>query len=437
MTFAWTLIFIALVFWRPQEWLVPWLYGWPLLDVVVLFAAGFLVLEANEGRIRFPRRLPQVHLLLGLWVSAAILSHAAHTYFMGIVNSLFPVFKVCFFTLLLICVLDRTSRLRMMARVFIIMALTMVVHCLLQQERGYGFAYATPLYVPPIGDAPAYFRSQYFGIFADPNDTAQFLASCIPFAFVLMRRQSIFSFMIGCVISWYLYQALQTTHSRGGVVGLAGVIAVLVVLRFPPRWIPRLVGVGLIGALALCPFAGVFLDESARDRVVFWGMANWAFKRNPVFGLGYEMFWQVIPKSRAAHNAFVACYTELGLVGYWFWFGLIQLGVVNTWRVRRALKSVRHPEGRWLYHFSGMSLAAMGGFCASGYFLSRTFVFPLFFMVGILAVLPTVARRYLPDDYPSLVMKPKKMVIWLTVGSIASVIYIYISIILLNKAWGG
>ena len=29
---------MLLVFWRPQEWLIPVIYGWPLLDFIIFFA---------------------------------------------------------------------------------------------------------------------------------------------------------------------------------------------------------------------------------------------------------------------------------------------------------------------------------------------------------------------------------------------------------------
>ena len=34
MTFFLTMLFVFLVLWRPQEWLVPELYGWPLLNML-------------------------------------------------------------------------------------------------------------------------------------------------------------------------------------------------------------------------------------------------------------------------------------------------------------------------------------------------------------------------------------------------------------------
>jgi O-antigen ligase len=205
----------------------------------------------------------------------------------------------------------------------------------------------------------------------------------------------------------------------------------------PQKKFPIFFGIGLMAALALCPFSGNVLDQSAHDRVMFWGLANAAFKSNPVFGLGYDMFWMVTPAGKALHNAFVKCYTELGLLGYYFWFGLILLGILGAWRARMALTNIRDPNARWLRRLAGQTIVAMMGFCGSAYFLSRTFVFPLFFLASMLGAMPLIAKRYLPDDHPPL-LKPKRDAFWLgSVGAVGSVIYIYISIILLNKAFYG
>lgn len=436
MTFFLTSFFIFWVFWRPQEWLFPWMFGWPILDIVVCLALLFLMVEYNEGRIRPVRNTPQIWLLLGLWLSAPI-SHMAHTYLAGMLDSIIPIFKICFFSLLLIMVMDRTPRLRFAVWLFIVMSCTMGVHAQMQERIGYGFAGAFPLYVPPIGDNPAYWRTQFFGIFGDPNDLAQFLITCIPLSFVLFRRRNFFTFLIGCLISWFLIDSMLTTGSRGGFVGLMAIVAAQVLVLLPHRAFTPLLLMGLLGALALCPFAGFALDASAHNRVVFWGLGTEMFKRNPVFGIGYDMFWIVTAQSKAAHNAFVKCYTELGTFGYWFWFGLIQLGIIGAHRVRGALKRTGNPEAGWLYRFAGQCIVAMVGFCGSAYFLSRTFVFPLFFLMAMLAVLPVIARRYLPPHQPPFFKMRKDVWVMVSVGTVASIYYIYISILLLNKAFYG
>ncbi len=436
MTFFLTTVFTLLVFWRPQEWLLPWLFGFPLLNFVVGLALLSLMVEVNEGRLRIPREAAQVRLLIGLWL-AAPMSHIPHTYLAGAIASIEPVFKICLFTFLMMTAIDRPSRLRTIALMFVVMGVWMAYHCHLQMTRGYGFGRLPPMWIPPIAEAPAYYRAMYFGIFSDPNDTAQFMATCIPFSFVLLRRRNVLTFLIALGISYFLVKGVLLTDSRGGQLALVAVFGTQIVLLFPHRWFPYLMFAGFAVGLALCPFSGGVLDASAHGRVVFWGLANQMFKRNPIFGIGYEMAWIVTDKGLALHNAFVTCYAELGLFGYWFWFLLIQVGVVGAWRARGALQRVADPEAQWLRRLAGQTICAMMGFCVSGYFLSRTFMYPLFSLMAMLAVIPLLARRYLPPHHPPLIDLRKDVYIRGTIGALISVVYIYITIVLLNKVWYG
>jgi len=436
MTFFLTLAFMFMVFWRPQEWLLPWLYGWPLLDAVVYLGVLSLFIEAQQGTIRFPRRAPQVFLLLGLWF-AAIMSQIVHTYFGGMVDSMIEVFKFCFFTLLLLCVIDRPQRLRAMAVVFVAMACVMSFHALMQQRVGAGFAGARPIWIPSIGGNPPYLRSRFFGIFADPNDLAQILVTAMPLALAIPRRLTAFSFIACAAVIGFLYMGYATTYSRGGMVALVATVGLGIVMLMPVRWTPMLVGVGLVLGLVACSTrAGAMLDASARGRLEFWGYGNQAFKRNPLFGIGYNMFWQV-GGGRPAHNAFVTCYTELGILGYWMWFNLLLLGVVGGHRTRVALRHTDTVEGKYLRRFSALAVVAMGGFAASAYFLSRTFVFPLFFLIAMLNVIPFVAEQELPEDSPVLIAPRRDVFLVGSVGSVLSIVYIYISILLLNRVAHG
>jgi len=268
-------------------------------------------MEVDQGRLSFPRQRSQIYLLLGLWV-ASMLSHIVHTYFAGLMETIPAVFKICFFTVLLFCILDRPGHLRAIAVMFVMMSCVMAVHAIMQKQTGYGFMGLEPIRdVRPGLDEPI-FRSCFFGIFGDPNDLAQIFATSIPFAFVMTRRNSFFGFVLGCAVAYLLVMGIVATYSRSGFVALAGVVAVIMILVMPAKWMPWLMGLMLVGALALCPFSAGQLDMSAHERVIFWGVANQVFIANPVnfiFGIGYGMFWQVA-SSRAAHNAFVSCYTD-------------------------------------------------------------------------------------------------------------------------------
>ncbi|MCX7591048.1 MAG: O-antigen ligase family protein, partial [Kiritimatiellae bacterium] len=371
MTFFFTFLFVLLVFWRPQEWLVPWLYGFPLLDVVTYVALLALLIEVDSGKLEIPRSWPQTFLIPGLWV-AACMSHVANTYYEGLVESIVPAFKLCLFTLLMFCVLDDVFRLRIISNTIVLMACVMAIHALMQERVGYGFAGHRPLHL--WGEEGLYFRTWFFGIFEDPNDLAQMLATAIPLSFCLTKRRTPWGFLLGCGIATLLVMAILSTRSRGGLVALVAVSAVMVALVMPARWLPTLMVMMLVGALVMCPLSTPFLEESAHDRVVFWGTANRVFKTKPLFGVGFGMFNEYIPGDRAAHNAFVLCYTELGLFGYWFWFAMIQLGLLGAWRTRVTLREYEGEEEGWLYRFSGLAIAAMVGFCASAYFLTRAYV---------------------------------------------------------------
>jgi putative inorganic carbon (HCO3(-)) transporter len=433
MTFPLTLLFMFLVFWRPQEWLFPWMFGWPVLDIITYVSLLSLLMEMSHGTSALAKT-PAVMLAVGLWFST-LMSHIAHGYFQGMLDTLSETFKVCVFLVLLLIVLDRASRIRSVMLIMVAAAIIMSVHALMQQKTGYGFAGAEPLWVFKVDTASWESRSQFFGIFADPNDLAQYLATAIPLVFACPKRLNPISILVCSGIVVLLFLALLATHSRGGQVALLAVGCCIVFLRLPVRWLPYAVVIGLIGALVLCRFKGdVLLDQSAQERVVFWGLANERFKANPLFGLGYGMFWQVTSASRAAHNAFVLCYTELGIFGYWFWFTIFQLGMIGCWRARAILRRPRSISQEYLKRTAGLMIVASVGFNAGSYFLSRAFVFPLFFLFGVANAIPLIVQRALPDDHPPLLNARQDVVVSGTITTFASIAYIYVSILLLNKA---
>ena len=436
MTFFMAAIFMILVFWRPQEWLAPWLQEVPLLDIVVFAALLGLILELGQKRARLPKG-PVPYLIAGLWF-ASMMSHVAHAYFQGLMDTIPETGKVCFFTLLLLVVIDRSSRARAVAAIFVGAACLMAIHALLQDLTGTGFAHAEPIYTADAKTGAPIVRTLFFGIFSDPNDLAQLLATSMPLAFAIPKRMNVFSFLTSTGVVALLMMAFLTTHSRGGQIALIAVCVTLVLLRLPARWLPYAMLLVLGGAMVVVALkGGAMLDESAQQRVEFWGLANRAFLHNPVFGIGFGMFGQVAD-DRAAHNAFVHCYTELGIFGYWFWFGLIALGVTGCWRSRVALMGLRNPDQVCLRRFAGLSLAAMVGFTTSAYFLSRAWVYPLFFLMALLNAVPSMVEELLPQKAHALINMRGDLAWVCTVGALLSIVYIYVTILLLNHAlYGG
>ena len=411
------------------------MYGWPLLDGIIALAVMGLMMESSQNEVRLPKT-PALWLCIGLFI-ATITSHFPTFYFQGILNTIPESFKYCFFCALLIVVINSLDRARAVIFVFVAAALIMTFHALMQQRLGYGFAGLEPLleYRPKTDEWQV--RSYFFGIFGDPNDLAQFLAASIPLVFALPRRMNAIMFSLCMGVAWYIFMGLEACHSRGGMISLMTIGMCLVFLKLPIRWLPYAGVLALLGFLVLCAVKGsVLLDESARERVVFWGMANRVFKTHPIFGIGYGMFWQVIPQSRGCHNAFVSCYTEIGLFGYWFWFSILQLGVIGGWRTLTAFKKPRTGSQKYIKRLSGLSVAAICGFSAGAYFLSRAFVFPYFFLFGLLCAIPITASQLLPEDHPPLVSFHRDVLGFGTWSTLFSIVYIYVSILILNKGYG-
>ncbi len=432
MTYPLTLIFMFLVFWRPQEWLFPMMYGWPVLDVIVYAAVIGLAMESSQKSLQIPKT-PAIMLTVGLWF-ASIMSHVPHTYFQGILDTIPETFKLSFFLLLLLVVMSSVNRLRGVVLIFLVAAVIMSVHAIMQSRLGFGFASAPPLVWLNSETGEYVVQTRFFGIFSDPNDLGQILATSVPLALAFPRRLHPVQLVLAAGVIWLIAVALLTTRSRGTLVGVVAMGACVLFLALPSRWMPYVALLGLAGGLVLCgTMGGSLLDMSARERLVFWGDANRVFKQNPLFGIGYGMFGEITDKARASHNAYVSCYTELGLFGYWFWFNLLTLGVIGCYRTRVAFRRPRNGAQIYLKRLAGLSIASLAGFAASAYFLSRAYVFPFFFLFGLLNSIPMIAQKYLPEDHPPLVDFRKDVLVTGTIATVLSVLYIYASILILNR----
>jgi len=432
MTFPLMFIFMFLVLWRPQDWCMPWMYGWPFLQLITGMAVISMAMEATQKPFYFPKTAA-LGLATGLWF-ISIFSQIAHLYFQGLMDTIPDSFRPCFFLVMLLVVLSTPRRAQAVMAIFAVAALIMSYHAILQRETGAGFMGQPPVYEENEMTGAIMVRSMFFGIFEDPNDLAQILACTIPLVFAVPWKMNALSFAACAGAGAYIYKALTFTESRGGMIGLWAAAATLVFIRLPARWIPYAGIVGLGVSLVLCAtMGGKMLDESAQERVALWGDANYAFKHNPVLGIGYGMIEEATETSRPVHNAFVTCYAEMGIIGYWFWFSLLQLGFIGCWRSLAVLKRPRTQVQVYLKRLAGMTMASLAGFAASAYFLSRTFVFPLFMLFALANMVPVLVQNTLPEDHPPLINLRKDLFVSCTIGTVVSVFYIYATIIIFNK----
>jgi len=172
------------------------------------------------------------------------------------------------------------------------------------------------------------YRHRGLGVINDPNDLAQVLVTVIPLLWLRsMKGQMLQRMLLIYLPSIGLAVGIYYTHSRGGI------LALIAVVLFGLKDTVGVVGSSIIGGLftvgvlALNVSGGRGMDQDDGGRISLWAQALATFKAHPIFGVGINHFQEYSDNGLTAHNSFVLCLAELGIVGYFFWLG----SIVSTW----------------------------------------------------------------------------------------------------------
>src|SRR5919198_72393 len=138
------------------------------------------------------------------------------------------------------------------------------------------------------------------------------------------RQRRFFSnvVLLGVPGAAFLY-AIFLTHSRGAVLGLASLLFFGMRKALGLVKTGLLVGVLLVAVVVTNAAGGRGFsaqEESAGDRILAWSEGLTMLRHQPLFGVGYNSFTE--HHSITAHNSFVLCFAELGLIGYFMWLAL-------------------------------------------------------------------------------------------------------------------
>jgi putative inorganic carbon (HCO3(-)) transporter len=245
-------------------------------------------------------------------------------------------------------------------------------------------------------------RTKATGIFGDPNDLAStFVAGVALIVMRVVETRGVARFAYLILSGIYLY-ATYLTNSRGGVLALIGLtVCYLIILKLKPAVKIGCVFLGIALFLASTGRMTNFSsqEESANSRFWFWDNGYQLLIQHPISGVGYGVF----PSengSMTAHNTFVLCYAELGLVGYFFFMGCIyhcyrKRPETDLLEVESAGQNSERPEANTLDRGSlcqnsnivGARLALTTYLMAS-FWLSHTYT-PILY---VLLCLPIVAQ---------------------------------------------
>lgn len=404
MAFPFLLAIIFVLYVRPGD-LVPSLNGVPFLPILysltmVSLGLGWLAKTSKS------RWLPHFNWILGTW-AAFVFSHIPHTYLQATLDTLTGFLPNVFVVFAVALVLDRDRRLRGFTTLWILLTLFLAVGGIRQYWTGIGWG----------GQTLIKGRIQGVGIFGDPNDLAQAFLVAVPLVHArFSSRSPLKNLLMYSLFAIFTY-ATFLTNSRGGILSLLFVFFLLSAHRFGKR-LGVVIGALLVGALLLAGpsrMGQVTSNESsAQGRLAAWSEGLQMLKANPIEGVGYGRFLEY--NSLTAHNSFVLCVAETGLLGGFFWVGLLYVAFLG---LRRA-RLVKVPDDATLdmIRWSNDATIALIGYLSGAFFLSRTYNIVLYMVVGFAAALYRRATELDPTIQLSISQKDRRLIFGIVVGGV-------------------
>lgn len=241
------------------------------------------------------------------------------------------------------------------------------------------------------------------GVLNDPNDLAQAIVAVLPFllAFRVPGRFARNLLLVGVPAAFLLY-GVYLTRSRGALISILVVLVVALYDRFGrvAAALAAAAAGAVVAVASVVGFAGreVSLDESATGRTDAWANGLSMLRSSPVWGVGYGNFTE--HNSLVAHNSFVHCFAEVGLVGYFVWLAIVVVTWFQVSAVARLEPADEEEDGQPLTAGEAGDLArwaaaaryALTAFIAAAFFLSRTYGVMLFLMLGLAVAVVDLAR---------------------------------------------
>jgi len=396
VAFALVMLYVGLLFFRPMEWM-PGLIGLDILDYVA--ALTLLATMAELSRAQWSlKRTPQNWLVL-LFFIATLMSHVRHTYLAAFIETVTTFGKIILLYYLISINVNTIRRLKYLITMIAAGCLFMSIHGILQWHMGAGFGGQPPMYLPYYNET----RVLAFGFFNDPNDLALILVVILPFIINTVHRPGVFppKRVLSVLFAITIIYCIFRTNSRGGWIALGAMLAAYFCVIFAKKKVGIIVGtIAVILLLVVAPSrmqTTSAREGSAHGRIRAWIDGNTMLKASPLFGAGKGRFTETSEGSKVAHNSFVHCYAELGLFGYFIWLALFTASLKDAWYISKIKSD--DPEQQELSRLARVSIPALLGYMAAAFFLSRTYIPPLYILFALFAAIRGIQdREFVPVE---------------------------------------
>ncbi len=326
--FSLTLVYLALVFIRPQEFL-PALEGIPVLPAMMAITLFSWLLSKNKTI-----EIQQFYAVTLLFVFA-VLSVALSGWIGGMAPAAGKLIPTYILFILIASTATTAERQRLLMWVFVGGAVMMAAHGVQQRFTGVGWT----------GEVPLMGRIRYIGIFNDPNDVGLVLVCALPMAFYLFScyRSGPARLFFAIVIGTILY-GVVLTNSRGTTLATA-LLAGLYLWRHQGVIKTVIFGAAVIPVILMMSTRIDTIsasEESAHGRIEAWYEGFQMLKSSPLFGVGFDRFTEY--NALTAHNSFVLALAELGVLGYTLWFSFLLSSAAMMLYLHKQHTSSRQPK---------------------------------------------------------------------------------------------
>jgi O-antigen ligase len=375
MAFWGILIYLFFFFIRPQDWWEP-IKGFPVID----FLIPFILITNLHSIVRLQNvlKLSQSKFFI-LFVFAVFLSNIVNNNIDAAFEYGWQYLKIAIIFLVIIITVDSLHKLKVLT-IFIILLIAFIAYqSIIQIETGINWAGITIYKADTL-------RTRWVGSFDGPNIVALSFVMVMPFIIgYLFDPWSKFYKIFSIVIGFFLLKGFYLADSRGGFLSLLIVIFSFLTMRAKNK---RRIIVAFIIVLLLFVIAAPARmseiddpEKSARGRINAWieGLEMVRY-HNPLLGVGKGQF--TIYSSLVAHNAFLQQIGETGLIGTFFWIGVIYMTMKGLLLI---LKNKEQKDIKYsLYRSYFISLI---GTLSGLFFLSAEFILYLIIPICIAILL--------------------------------------------------
>ncbi|MEI7891522.1 MAG: O-antigen ligase family protein [Myxococcales bacterium] len=428
MAFVSALLLIVVLVVRPQE-IWPSLEVLRLLNVLVALAAIGVILDFSAGKLK-EAKTPQL-----FWVAAFLCWGLAVTaYRLGISEGLRVVWTIpAFSAIFMLVVLYAVSTFERFRAIVVLLLLVSTFVAVVAVHQGMQDPVCIELVetdegvLPPEDGVPdgrtcesgfmcgrdgkpnVDYACERLGMFhtssiarrvrwrgqlADPNELSVFIGSMLPLLFAYWAYVKNKSFAIPSVAMTVVFLwAVIESKSRGGQFVIAVVFASYFVSRY------RLKGLVLAALMALPVVLlggreGSDADASSEERTQLLYDGVTIFSQHPIVGVGIGEFKEHMSPPMTAHNSYLLAAAETGVVGFYFWSGMLWSSIKIPLTV-----FLRPPAGldAGLRPFAMAMLVSFVGVLIGIFFLSFCYKQLLFIYLGLAGAFYLIVRKDHPD----------------------------------------